>query len=208
MRAIWTRRLVDLLIAVFALAFVGILVRMGGAIAEGKFDMLSWPASNDHFTAYVLGDPSAWWDARDGDVRVLGQPLVNGIQYALFLLNILLGAVALWRLRGFLARTAKSEVFSDANVAALRGIAWLLLTIAAVSVIRAALVQWTILDNIPPIDGKVVRSSLSLSVTGVQNIELKYSPPLITLLLALIAFITAGAFRSGKNFRDDSESVV
>lgn len=208
MNAIWTKRLVDALILIFALALLSAIWRMVGAIGEGKFDMLAWTATSENITVYPLGGMQALWDMQAGKIRVLGEPFVNGFKYAAQFVLVGLSIAALFTLRRVLSRIAGGAMFSDENIAGLRRIGALLLASCAVSVITVIVVQWTIIDAIPPLEGRAIHPSLSSSIDGVENIWLEYDPPVMSLLFAMIAFSAAGAFRSGQRYREDSESVV
>lgn len=208
MRVIWTRRLVDVLVAIFVLALVVLFVRTANTVSEGSFDMVSWYASSDQPGAAVVDEGGVEFALSSGHIVVSDQTLANSLKFLARLLGLGLGVAALWQLRGFLTRVARGEVFDAANTQALRKIGWMLATICGISVLSTVVVQAMIVGAIPPLDGQAVHPSISWDVQGVQNIWLEYDPPIMTLLLALIAFISAGALHSGQQYREDSESVI
>lgn len=208
MRVIWTRRLVDLLVAIFVLALVVLFVRTAGTVSDGNFDLVSWYASTGQPNTAVLDEGGVEFALTSGHLVVGDQMLANSLKFAARLLGLGLGIAVLWQLRGFLTRVAQGDVFAPVNTVALRKIGWMLLAICAVSVLSTMAVQSMIVGAIPPLDGQVVHPSISWDVQGVENIWLEYEPPIMTLLLSLIAFICAGAVQSGQEYREDSESVI
>ena len=86
----------------------------------------------------------------------------------------------------------------------------LLVLSSVLSISITFMTQYAILEALPEVlDGnRMIHPSISWNVKGFENIWMEYTPPIVPMLLALIAFITAGAFRSGQQYREDSESVV
>ncbi|WP_284125156.1 DUF2975 domain-containing protein [Parerythrobacter aestuarii] len=209
MTAVWTRRLVDALIVLVALAALGGIIKAGASIGEGKFHMVSYAASSENIRMEHLDkEGTAFWQLQEGTIRVDNYTWLRLLRVALQFTFVGLFAAALWNLRGFLSRIAEGHVFTDENIAALTRIGQILLVGVALSVVGTIFIQHVIINAIPPVDGRVIHSSISWRVQGVENIWLEYSPPIEALVLSLLAFSAAGAFRAGKAYREDSESVV
>ncbi|EAQ29913.1 hypothetical protein NAP1_04035 [Erythrobacter sp. NAP1] len=209
MSAVWTRRLVDMLIVLVALAALGAILKAGGAIAEGKFHMVSYPASSENIRMeYLDEEGTAFWQLKEGTIRIDDHAWLRALRLALQFTFLGLFAASLVYLRGLLSRIGAGEVFTDRNVTSLKRIGQILLFGAALSVVATIIVQSVIINALPAIEGRAIHPSISWDKDGVENIWLEYSPPISSLLLSLLAFLAAGAFRSGQQFREDSESVV
>lgn len=213
MTAIWTKRFVNALLVLVALAALGGALQAAGAIAEGKFHMVSYPASSENIIMHSLDSTqgnTAWWQLKEGTVRVDDHTWLRAARLAGRFIALGLLAAILWQLRGLLVRIAEGDVFNDANVSALRTIGKLLVIGSVLSISITVMTQYAILEALPEtLDGnRVVHPSLSWNVKGVENIWMEYTPPIIPMLLALVSFIAASAFQSGKTWREDSESVV
>ena len=211
--AIWVRRFVSVLIGLVALAALGGLVQAAGAIAEGKFHMVSYPAQSENIVMHSLnaaGDNAAFWQLQEGSVRVDNHTWLAIARLVGKLTGLGLVAAILWQLRGLLSRIGTGDVFNDANVAALRRIGRLLVAGSVLSISITVMTQFAILDALPDTldGGRAVLPSLAWRVPDAENIWLEYDPPVIPMLLAMISFISAAAFRAGQAYRADSESVV
>ena len=208
MSAIWVRRFVDLLLAIVVLAAIGALWQAGSSIAEGKFHMVSYPAKSENITMYTLGQSETYWQVQEGTVRIDNHTWLRVMQLGKRLVELALIFAVFWQLRGMLERFGRGNVFADANIFALRRIGLLLLLGCLLSVAMAVFTQAIILDTIPADPLREIRSSFSTSTRGIETIRMQYTLPILPLLMAMIAFITAGAFKSGQQYREDSESVV
>ncbi|MDE1466515.1 DUF2975 domain-containing protein [Aurantiacibacter sp. D1-12] len=207
----WTRRFVDLLIGLFVIAGLAALIQAFGAYSEGKFHMVSYPASSENIEMIVLDpgpDADAFWQLKEGTIRVDNHSWLRATRLLgrLAVLGLLIGVF--WQLRGMLTRVGQGDVFNDENIASLRNIGKFLLITSILSISITFMTQYAILDAIPPLEDRHIHPSISWNKPDVENIWLEYSPPIVPMLLAMVAFITAGAFKSGKQFREDSESVV
>lgn len=207
MNAIWVRRFVDALVVLFGLVILGSVVQLVGSIASDDFGSVSWEASGLAGPETALGD-SASFSRRTGNLTVEGLYLTNAFYWVARFAVLGLMLAAFVQLRGILGRIATSEVFSEANVAALRRIGWYLLIGGLGSVAATIVIQTAILGALPRVEGIEVHPSISWDAKGAENIWLEYSPPIVHLLMAFIAFLSSSAFRLGMNFREDSESVV
>lgn len=208
MQAKWVKRLIDVMLVLIAIAVLALLLQTANAVSSGKFDMLTAEASSDNIQVVLLGGPTAYFDMKAGAIRVTGEPFANAVKHSVQLILVVLSGYVMLLLRGILVRIGSGDVFNDENIAGLRRISFLLLGGCALGVLSTIYVQATILDAIPPLDGKSIHPSISWSIKGVENIWLEYSPPIMTVFLAMLSLVTAEAFRSGKQFREDSESVV
>ena len=213
MTAVWTKRFVNLLLFLIALAALGGILKAASAISADKFHMVSYPASSSTIIMHSLDATqgnSAWWQLQEGSVRVDNHTWLAATRLIGQFIGLGLLAAIFWQLRGTLIRIGEGDVFDDANVSALRMIGKLLVAASVLSVSITFMTQYAILEALPEVLDKdrVVHPSLSWNVKGVENIWMEYTPPIIPMLMALIAFITAGAFQSGKAYREDSESVV
>lgn len=208
MTAIWTKRFVNALLLLVAVAALAAMIQAAGSIADGKFHMVSYPASSENIRMEPLGGESAWWQMQAGTVRVDDHTWLRAARLVGRLFALALLAGIFWQLRGLLVRIAEGDVFSDANVAGLRMIGKLLIGASVLSISITFMTQYAILEAIPDMDDRLIHPSISWSVKGVENIWMEYTPPIIPMLLAMISFITASAFQSGKSWREDSESVV
>lgn len=207
----WTRRFVDLLIGIFVVAALAALLQAWGAWSEGKFHMVSYPAQSENIQAIVLDPspaPEAFWQLQEGTIRVDNHSWLRAARLIGRLVGLGLFGAVFWQLRGVLTRVGQGDVFSEENIVALRKMGKLLVATSILSISITFMTQYAILEAIPPLDGRMIHPSISWNVQGVENIWLEYTPPIIPMLLAMIAFITAGAFRSGQNYREDSESVI
>jgi len=213
MMAVWTKRFVNALLVLVALAALGSAIQAIGSIADGKFHMVSYPASSTNIVMHSLDSSqgnSAWWQLQEGTVRVDDHTWLRASRLIGRFIGLGVLAAIFWQLRVVLIKIGEGDVFNDRNVAALRMIGKLLVVSSVLSISITFMTQYAILSALPDVlDGnRVVHPSLSWNVKGVENIWMEYSPPIVPMLLALTAFITAGAFQSGKNYREDSESVV
>ncbi|MXO90039.1 DUF2975 domain-containing protein [Pontixanthobacter aquaemixtae] len=208
MTAIWTKRFVNTLLVLVAIAALAAVIQAAGSIADGKFHMVSYPASSENIRMEPLGGESAWWQMQAGTVRVDDHSWLRAARLVGRLAGLALLAGMFWQLRGLLVRIAEGDVFSDANVAALKRVGKLLIATSVLSISITFMTQYAILEAIPDMAERAIHPSISWNVKGVENIWMEYTPPIIPVLLAMISFITAGAFQSGKNYREDSESVV
>ena len=175
--------------------------------------MVSYPAKSENIIMHSIDAADgndAWWQLQEGTVRVDNHSWLRATQYAgRFVALGLVGAI-FWQLRGLLSRIGQSDVFNDANVKALRKIGTYLVIGSVISILLTVVTQYAIMEAMPAVidSNREIHPSLSWSTPGKENIWMDYTPPLVPLLLAMIAFITAGAFKSGQQFREDSESVV
>ena len=213
MTAVWTKRFVNVLLVLVALAALGSAVQAAGSIADGKFHMVSYPASSTNIIMHSLDSTQgniAWWQLQEGTLRVDDHTWLRTARLIGRFVGLGLLAGIFWQLRGLLVRIGEGDVFNDNNVAALRMIGKLLVISSVLSISITFMTQYAILEALPDVlDGnRVVHPSISWNVKNVENIWMEYTPPIVPMLLALTAFITAGAFQSGKNYREDSESVV
>ncbi|EDL50010.1 DUF2975 domain-containing protein [Erythrobacter sp. SD-21] len=207
MNAIWVRRFVDALVALFALVILGSLIQLVGSIMGDSFGTVTWEASGVPGPEIALGD-AAGFSAKTGDLTIEGLPLVNAIYWLARLTVLGLMLAVFVKLRGILGRIVTSDIFSEATIDPLRQIGWFLLIASLVSIGATIIVQAGMLNALPPVEGIEVHPSISWEAKGVNNIWLEYEPPILSFLMAFIAFLSSSAFRSGKNFREDSESVV
>nr|WP_255554837.1 DUF2975 domain-containing protein [Sphingomicrobium sp. B8] len=138
----------------------------------------------------------------------MDQPILAGFQLVLKIAFLLLLARVFFQLRDLLKRIGEGQMFEDANVAALKNIGLALSAICVLSVAGAVIVQTWFLSLIDPVDGMILHPSLSWDVDGVNNIWMEYSPPISALILAILAFVAADAFKRGKEYREDSEGVL
>lgn len=213
MTAIWTKRFVNALLVLVAIAALGGVLQAAGSIADGRFHMVSYPASSENIIMHSLeaaGENKAFWQLKEGTIRVDDHTWLRGSRLVGRFIGLALLAGIFWQLRGLLVRIAEGDVFNDGNVAALRTIGKLLVIASVLSISITVMTQYAILEALPEVlDGnRVIHPSISWNVKGVENIWMEYTPPIIPMLLAMISFITASAFQSGKNWREDSESVV
>ncbi|MEZ5679798.1 MAG: DUF2975 domain-containing protein [Erythrobacter sp.] len=213
MTAVWTKRFVYVLLVLVALAALGGLLKAGSAISADKFHMVSYPASSSTIIMHSLDATqgnNAWWQLQEGTIRVDNHTWLAAARLIGQFIGLGLLAAIFWQLRGTLVRIGEGDVFNEANVIALRRIGKLLVIGSVLSISITFMTQYAILDALPEtLDrDRVVHPSLSWSVRGVENIWMEYSPPIIPILMAMIAFITAGAFKSGQHYRADSESVI
>ena len=208
MTGVWTKRFVNALLVLVAIAALAAIMRAGVAISEGKFHMVSYPASSENIRMEPLGGWTTVWQLQEGTVRVDNHTWLRVARLVGQLVGLGLLAGIFWQLRGTLVRIGKGEVFTEANIASLRMIGKLLVAASVLSISIVFMTQFAILEAIPPMEDRVVHPSLSWGVKGVENIWMEYEPPIIPMLLAMTAFVTAGAFRSGMEYRQDSESVV
>ncbi|WP_271077639.1 DUF2975 domain-containing protein [Aurantiacibacter sp. MUD61] len=213
MSAIWTKRFVNFLLVIVALAAVGALLQAWSAYSEGKFHMVAYPAKSENIIMHSLdaaGDNDTFWQLQEGTVRVDNHSWLRGARLVGRLAALgLIGAV-FWQLRGLLSRIGVGEVFSDQNVTSLRNIGKLLVVGSVLSISMTVMTQYAILEAMPDVidSNRAIHPSISWGVQGKENIWMDYTPPILPMLMAMIAFITAGAFKSGQQFREDSESVV
>ena len=208
MTVVWTKRFVNVLLVLVAIAALGVLLKAGGAISEGKFHMVSYPASSENISMEPLGEMAAWWQMQEGTVRVDDHAWLRAVRLAGRLFGLALLAGIFWQLRGLLVRIGQGGVFNDANIASLRLIGKLLVAASILSISITFMTQYAIVEAIPAMDDRAIHPSISWNQKGVENIWLEYSPPIVPMLLAMITFVTASAFQSGKRFQEDSESVV
>lgn len=213
MTGVWTKRFVNALLVLVAIAALAAVLRAGGAIAEGKFHMVSYPASSENIIMHSLdagGQDKAFWQLQEGTVRVDDHTWLRIARLAGQLAGLGILAAIFWQLRGTLVRIGKGDVFTEANIASVRMIGKLLVAASVLSISITFMTQYAILEALPDVldSNRVIHPSLSWSVKGVENIWMEYEPPIIPMLLAMTAFVTAGAFRSGMEYRQDSESVV
>ena len=213
MTAVWTKRFVNSLLILVAIAALGALIQAGGAVAEGKFHMVSYPASSSTIIMHSLdaaGDNKSFWQLQEGTVRIDDHAWLRAARLVGQLIGLGLLAAIFWQLRGILLRIAENQVFNDANVAALRRIGKLLVAGSVLSISITFMTQFAILEALAGTldNDRVVVPSLSFGQGGQEIIRMEYTPPFIPMLLALTAFITSSAFRSGQLYRQDSESVV
>lgn len=213
MTTVWTRRFVNALLVLVAIAALAAVLRAGGSIADDKFHMVSYPASSENIIMHALDSTQggkAWWQLQQGSIRVDDHTWLSAARLLGRLFGLGLLAGIFWQLRGLLVRIGEGEVFDDTNVASLRMIGKLLVISSVLSISITFMTQYAILEALPEVlDGnRMIHPSISWNVKGFENIWMEYTPPIVPMLLALIAFITAGAFRSGQQYREDSESVV
>lgn len=211
MSANWTRRFVDFLLLIVALAALAAIVQAASSIADGEFHVVSYAAQSDDTTTQVLastGNADSFWELREGTIRVENLTWLNAARLAGRLVGLGLLAAVFWHVRGTLGRIGRGDVFGEDNIVAMRRIGKFLVAGSVVSIAMTVMTQYAILDAIPELPGRAIHPSISWSEQGVENIWMDYTPPLLPMLLAMIAFITAGAFRSGQQYREDSESVV
>lgn len=213
MTAVWTKRFVNVLLVLVALAALGALLKAGASITDGKFHMVSYPASSENIIVHSLDAAqgnSVWWQLKEGSVRVDNHTWLRVARLIGQLIGLGLLAAIFWQLRGLLIRIGGGDVFNDTNIAALRRIGQFLLIASVLSISITFMTQYAIMEALPDtLDGnRLIHPSISWKVDGYENIWMEYTPPIVPMLLALTAFITASAFQSGKNYREDSESVV
>ncbi|WP_209347407.1 DUF2975 domain-containing protein [Pontixanthobacter sp. CEM42] len=208
MTVVWTKRFVNVLLVLVAIAALVAVLRAGGAISEGKFHMVSYPASSENIRMEPLGGMAAWWQMQEGTVRVDDHAWLRAARLVGQLVGLALLAGIFWQLRGLFVCIGEGAVFNDANISSLRRIGKLLVAASVLSISITFMTQYAILEAIPAMDDRAIHPSISWNQKGVENIWMEYSPPIIPMLLALITFVTASAFQSGKRFQDDSESVV
>lgn len=209
----WTRRFVDLLIGLFALAALAALLQAFGAYGEGKFHTVSYPAQSENVIMHSLdaaGENQTFWQLHEGTVRVDNHAWLRAARLIGRLAILGLIAGVFWQLRGILTRIGQGKVFSDGNISALRRIGKLLVISSVLSISITFMTQYAILEAMPDVidSNRMIHPSISWNVQGKENIWLEYSPPIVPMLLAMVAFITGGAFKSGQEYRKDSESVV
>ncbi len=213
MTGVWTKRFVNALLVLVAIAALAAVLRAGGSIAEGKFHMVSYPASSENIIMHSLdadGENQAFWQLKEGTVRVDNHTWLRIARLVGQLVGLGILAGIFWQLRGTLIRIGKGDVFTEANIASVRMIGKLLVAASVLSISITFMTQYAILEALPDVldSNRVIHPSISWSEKGVENIWMEYEPPIIPMLLAMTAFVTASAFRSGMEYRRDSESVV
>lgn len=207
MGVVWTRRLINVMIGLLMIAILGKVAQTVGSVIDDRHTV-SYFASSDRVVPRLLHGTLITWNVDHGFVMLNDMRWLRYTKIAVeFVLLGFLGAV-FWKLRGLFTRLASGEMFTDANVLALKRIGQFLLLACAIDVMSTIFIQSVIVNAIPPLEGRAVHPSLSWSVKGVENIWLEYSPPIEGLILSLLAFSAAGAFRQGQLYREDSESVV
>lgn len=203
----FTRRLIEVFIGLFVIGGIIKLVRALAAATSGDFGTVSWPISSDSpaSTDLVSGGAFSW---THGNLAVTDMPFARLFELATELAALGLLIVSMLALRRLLLSLASGDVFTDDNIAALRRIGFSLIGICALSISVVLLLQPAILSNTVMPDGFLLHPSISWNEKGVTNIWLEYEVPVFTFLLGALAILTGEAFKSGKAYREDSESVV
>ena len=201
------RRIVEFFILVCFLGIALDLARTVLAALSGNFGTVGWHVSAAEPRTTELGGTGdiAW---SDGTLTVTGQPLAHIIDLVGHFASVALLVLALLALRRVLLAFASGEVFTTANIEALRRIGYGLLAICAISVASVLILQPIILGAAEMPAGYVLHPSLSWNLDEVRNIWLEYDVPIFTFLLGGLALLVAEAFRNGMAYREDSESVV
>ena len=201
------RRLVEIFIGLIVLGWGLEVGRSVNAVLSGNFGTVAWPIVTDSPAGQHLASPGelSW---THGLVRISDQPIAQAIDLFDSLLALLLLVVALLSLRRLLIALAEGKVFTAETVGLLRRIGFALLAICLVSVLDAVLIQSIILQSADMPQGMVLHPSISWSENNVANIWLDYDVPLGTFMLGVLALLMSEAFRAGKSYREDSESVV
>ncbi len=197
--------------AVIALFFIAAFLLIGRATASalnGDFGVLQWPVQAGAYGLEMAMSDSAMVNFTDGTLQISDQPLWHAIDLGFSFATIALFIAALMVLRSVLTGFAQGELINAENAQALRKIGHILLTVCALSVVQALVLQPAILAAVTPVDGTVLHPSLSWDVQGATNIWLHYDPPIITFALGGLALLFSEAFKTGTAYRNDSESVV
>jgi len=208
MSATFIRRVIEVTIAIFAIAALHKFGRALVSILNGEFGTLLWPVQAGAYELDArLGD-GAVTHFIDGTLAVSDQPIWHGVDVAFSLGGLALILAALFALRKVLVGFAGGELMNAENAGALRKIGKILLLACGLSVLHAVVIQSAILSAVTPVEGTMLHPSISWDVSGMTNIWLHYSPPLVTFTLGGLALLFAEAFKAGNAYREDSESVV
>lgn len=208
MKTTLVRGVVDLFIALFAIAAIVQLVRLIASILNGTFGTITWPVQAEAVGTNVELAGNATIRFPDGSLSVAGEPLAHALSSVASLTTLGLIILALFSLRHVLSGFAQGDVLTAKNANGLRRIALLLLAVCAVSVVHAFALQPMILHAVDVPSGVALHPSISWDIAGVSNIWLHFDPPLGTFLLAGLALLFSAAIQSGAQYRDDSESVI
>lgn len=207
MSNVFARRLIEVFI---------ILLVMGGALkffrgvlaaSEGSFGTIAWPISSD---SPIVNDLAShgMFDWSHGTLFVTGMPFARLFELGLEFAALALMIVAMLALRQLLTALSKGEIFTDANIVAFKRIGLPLFGVAAISVVGTLILQPLILSQAVMPEGYLLHPSISWNAKDVNNVWLEYDVPIFTFLLGALAMLTGEAFKSGKAYREDSESVV
>ena len=139
-------------------------------------------------------------------VRTSGALQVLGIAHIAVMLAGVMGG--LWLLRRLVGSIADGAPFDPRNARRLRRLAWLFVGLFLWTAAEAALAQALLLDRVVLADGARLLTSLSASVSGVENLRIDFNLEFGWLVAGLFAFVLAEAFRAGTLYREDSEAVV
>lgn len=203
----FVRRIIEVFIGLFVIAGIIAIIRAIAAAASGAFGSVSLPITTDTPTVTQLASDGLYrWT--HGMITVTGQPVAHLLEIATRLAGLALLVIAMLALRKLLLALATGDLFTDANIALLRKIGIALLAVCALSVVKAVVLQTVVLNGAQMPEGFVLHPSISWNVDDVTNIWLDYSVPIWTFILGALALLTGEAFKSGKAYREDSESVV
>ncbi|MFM7349805.1 MAG: hypothetical protein ACKO01_10000 [Erythrobacter sp.] len=202
------RRIIDALVALCALAGVLAVGTATIALAKGTFGIVRWPVQWDTPVASSALADGGMLTASRGEIVLAGAPFAHAIDVIAQLAVIGLAAAALLALRKVLILLAAGTPFTVQTLAAIRRIGFAILGICAVSLVHVVIVTQIILRSAPMPRGVALHTPLSWNVEGMRNVWMEYDVPLIALVVALLAFLVAEAFRVGLAYREDSESMV
>lgn len=203
----FVRRIIEVFAGFFVLAGVIAIIRAISAAFSGEFGTLSWAITTDTPLVTQLASGGAYqWT--HGLLTVTGHPVLQGLEIGSRLAALALLVIAMLALRKLLLALASGDLFTDENIAMLRRIGQALLAVCAISVVKAIVIQAAILDSVQMPEGFLLHASISWNAQNVTNIWLDYTVPISTFVLGALALLTGEAFKSGKAYRDDSESVV
>ena len=207
MSVTFIRRVIEVFIGLFILGIVIASVRAVASLVSGSFGTVSWPIASDLPQPVELAS-SGLLRWTHGRIVLTDQPFAHAFDLATGIGILVLLILAMLSLRKLLLAVAGGDPFTSANIAHLRKIGWLLIAVCIVSVFNAVVLQSIILSAAEAPQGIALHPSISWDVAGVENVWMDYTVPVWTFMLGALAFITAGAFQAGKDYREDSESVV
>lgn len=202
MTATFIKRLVDLAILILllagGLAVIGILA---GNMSVTHAVQIAPPALE------TVG-PNATLAFDRGTLTIADHGVLRAAAAFTALVSLALVALALLALRRLLGRFAEGDALNEGSVADLRRIGFLLIGLAIVSVASELAIQPLLLKTLVPPAGTIVHPSLSWSSEGLRNIWLDTDVPIGTAILGALALLVAQAFRTGLDYRRDSEGVL
>lgn len=201
------QRIVELFIAVVILVGLLLVLRDGLSLGDGAQATIRQPAQvAQPVDQMISATASAAWNR--GVVEVRGQPLAVAINFIANLASVAMLLIALLGVRRLMVNFAAGAVFDEANITALRRIGFALLAACAISLVSALIVQSMLIAAIDAPATIAMHPSISWGVPGVTNIWLDYDVPVAMFVTGAIALLFAQAFRTGLDYRRDSEGVL